>query len=75
MLPLILLFGAVLLLAGCAVGPNAAERFYQGVEIGRAARPPVAPVDVMDLWSAARFCIDLWRRRADLRAHGLPFHP
>jgi hypothetical protein len=46
MLPLILLLGAVLLLAGCAVGPNAAERFYRGVEIGRAARPPVAPVVV-----------------------------
>ena len=45
MLPLILLLGAVLL-AGCAVGPNAAERFYRGVEIGRAARPPVAPVVV-----------------------------
>ena len=52
MLPLILLLGAVLL-AGCAVGPNAAERFYRGVEIGRAARPPVAPVvvdPVSDRW-------------------------
>jgi hypothetical protein len=53
MLPLILLLGAVLLLAGCAVGPNAAERFYRGVEIGRAARPPVAPMvtdPVGDRW-------------------------
>jgi len=53
MLPLILLLGAVLPLAGCAVGPNAAERFYRGVEIGRAARPPVAPVvvdPVSDRW-------------------------
>ena len=43
----------LLLLAGCAVGPNAAERFYRGVEIGRAARPPVAPVvvdPVSDRW-------------------------
>jgi len=57
MLPLILLLGAVLLLAGCAVGPNAAERFYRGVEIGRAARPPVAPV-VVDLVSDRWLNID-----------------
>ncbi len=53
MLPLILLLGAELLLAGCTVGPNAAERFYRGVEIGRAARPPVASVvvdPVSDRW-------------------------
>jgi glycosyltransferase involved in cell wall biosynthesis len=27
-----------------------------------------AAIDVSDLWSAARFCIDLWRTRADLRS-------
>lgn len=57
MLLLILLLGAVLLLAGCAVGPNAAERFYRGVEIRRAARPPVAPV-VVDLVSDRWLNID-----------------
>ena len=43
----------LLLLAGCAVGPNAAERFYRGVENGRAARPPVASMvvdPVSDRW-------------------------
>ena len=30
--------------------------------------PPVAPGAVVDRSSAARFCIDLWRRRSDLRA-------
>lgn len=30
--------------------------------------PPVAPEAVVDRWSAARFCIDLWRGRSDLRA-------
>lgn len=30
--------------------------------------PPVAPGDVTDRWSAARFLIDLWRKRADVRA-------
>lgn len=29
---------------------------------------PVAPAVVVDRWSAARFCIDLWRKRSDLRA-------
>ena len=57
MLLLILLLDAVLLLAGCAVGLNAAERFYRGVEIRRAARPPVAPV-VVDLVSDRWLNID-----------------
>lgn len=30
--------------------------------------PPVDPADVKDRWSAARFLIDLWRQRDDLRA-------
>ena len=29
--------------------------------------PPVQPEDVTDRWSAARWLIDLWRRRADVR--------
>ncbi|MDR6857565.1 glycosyltransferase family 4 protein [Variovorax guangxiensis] len=29
---------------------------------------PLAPQDVTDRWSAARFLIDLWRKRGDLRA-------
>ncbi len=29
--------------------------------------PPLAPEAIVDVGSAARFCIDLWRRRPDLR--------
>ncbi|WP_256330199.1 glycosyltransferase family 4 protein [Variovorax sp. YR216] len=29
---------------------------------------PVTPADVVDRWSAVRFCVDAWRRREDLRA-------
>src|SRR5688572_25953509 len=29
--------------------------------------PPVAPQDITDRWTAARFMIDLWRKRGDLR--------
>jgi hypothetical protein len=39
MLPLILLLGAVLLLAGCAVGPNAAERFYRAWRLAERRGP------------------------------------
>ncbi|MEJ8847096.1 glycosyltransferase [Variovorax rhizosphaerae] len=38
-----------------------------GVPADRVACPPCAPQDITDAWSAARFCIQLWRRRADLR--------
>ncbi|WP_256734779.1 glycosyltransferase [Variovorax sp. dw_954] len=37
------------------------------VPVDRVACPPCAPDEITDASSAARFCIDLWRRRADLR--------
>ncbi|MEJ8854742.1 glycosyltransferase family 4 protein [Variovorax robiniae] len=38
-----------------------------GVPAERVVCPPCTPAEITDAPSAARFCIDLWRRRADLR--------
>jgi glycosyltransferase involved in cell wall biosynthesis len=39
-----------------------------GLSMPKVLCAPASAQDVVDRWSAARFCIDLWRRRGDLRA-------
>ncbi|WP_239142741.1 glycosyltransferase family 4 protein [Variovorax sp. WS11] len=39
-----------------------------GVHAGAMLWAPPTPSEVVDRWSAARFLIDLWRKRSDLRA-------
>ena len=61
---------------GQAVSPPVAIDLFDDADVSRAVGLPLqavlcAPVgtqDVADRWSAVRFCIELWRRRSDLRA-------
>lgn len=60
---------------GADVPPAEALDLYSDADVSRAADLPLGDVlsmpaslqQVSDKWSGARFCIDLWRRRSDLR--------
>ncbi|MDM0028703.1 glycosyltransferase family 4 protein [Variovorax saccharolyticus] len=65
---------------GAAVPPAEALDLFDDAEVIRAVGlpasaifcAPMVPAGVTDRWSAARFWIDLWRRRPDLRSR-FPF--
>jgi len=62
--------------SGQSVPPPVAIDLFDDADVSRAVGlplqavlcVPVAKQDIADRWSAARFCIELWRRRRDLRA-------